>query len=209
MTGWLERLRARARSRWPRAQRTWLWRQVFVVWGLAQALPADILDQLPLLQTVTAPIVAAVPSAASFVARCDFPQVAEVILALGWLLAPANLLFGLLLPEHTLKSRPQRLVGELDDLRPADRNSTAFWFAGVFWLVAIPSLLWMLLAVPILHPDHGVDDEITLLACSFRMAFGLYAQAISSVTGLLAAIWFVAAGHFLGSFVAFVRRRPA
>lgn len=160
----------------------------------------------PLLRRLIGPIVAAIPSAESFVARCAFPQIAEVILALGWMLAGVNLLFGLLLPEHMHKARPRRVVGDVDDLVLPGRSATAVCWAGTAWIVAVAGLMWMLVALPIFDPAYGVDDEGALYAFTNRLTFGFVAQALSNLTGFAMAGCAVAAGHLAGSFVAFLRR---
>lgn len=203
---WLERLRARVRARWGARAKKLMLGQAFFLWGLAQALPADVLDQLPMLRHVTGPVVSAIPSAASFVARSDFPQVAEVILCIGWLLAVPNLLFGLLLPEHMQKSRPPRVFGELMDIKPPETGSMAFYLAGMFLLVLIPALTWMILTVPIFDPKYGVDDDYVFGGYTLRIGFGLAAQAVSNFVGFTLATWAVVAGHCAGSFLAFLRR---
>jgi hypothetical protein len=176
------------------------------MWGLAQALPTDILDQVPLLRGVTGPIVSAIPSAASLAARSAFPQVAEVILCLGWLLAVANLLFGLLLPEHLHKRRPQRVFGELMDLKPPETGFGAFFIVVLIWIGLVPYLFCTVLAVPFFDPKYGVDEWSAMYSYSNRLTFGLFAQVLSSFVGFAAAGWALATGHFIGSCLSLFRK---
>jgi hypothetical protein len=202
---WLERVRAAIRLRCGRYAHKWLRIEVLAVWGLAQALPHDVFDRAPLLKAFCDPIVSAIPSASSYVARSAFPQVAELILGIGWILAVLNLFIGVLLPEHVHKTKPRKVFGDLTDLKPEDRTFGAFFAGGLFMLFVIPTLLWAFLTIPLFDPKY-LDNDMVFWSFTYRLSFGFVAQVASSLLGFLAALWFVAAGHFIGFFVSFWSR---
>jgi len=200
--GWIDKVRAYARSRWGKHARKWIWGQVLFIWGLTQALPVDILDQLPFLKSMCAPIVGEIPYISTYVDRSSFPQVTELILCIGWLIAPLNIVFGIVFPEYMHKGKPRTVFGNLMDIKPEGKGFNGFFFAGVVMLILIPALIWLFLTVPVFDPKYGIGDS-ALLSFNVRFTFGFVGQVVSNGLGLLAAAWIVAMGHFIGFFLSF------
>jgi hypothetical protein len=203
----LDRFRARARANWRPSLRMWFWGQVILIWVLAQTLPVDVLDRLPVLRALCAPIVAAVAYIPGYIGRSAFPQVTELVVCLGWLIAPLNVLFGVLFPEHFFTTKPKVVFGYMKDLKAAETGITAFFLAGIFMLILVPMLFKMFVTVPMFDPrfKYGITDDL-FYSHSVRATLGIAAQVMSNGLGWLAAYWIVLAGHFIGSLVSMFRK---
>ena len=126
---WMDGIRAAARKRWGRHAKKWIWGQFILIWGLAQLLPVDILDRLPFLSSVCAPIVRVIPYISGYIGRSAFPQVTELIICLGWLIALLNVVFGVLFPEYLFRTKPKVVFGDLRNLKPTDAGFSGFFLA--------------------------------------------------------------------------------
>ena len=195
----LDDIRTALRKRWGRHTKKWIWGQVFFIWGLAQVLPIDVLDQIPILRSICAPIVSTVALIPGYIARSSFPQVTELVFCLGWLLVSVNIVFGILFPEYMSTAKPKTIFGDLRDLKPESTNVFGLVFATAIMLVLIPVLIWMVLTVPLFDVNYKygtVDDH--LHSHTIRITFGFFVQAFSNLLGIAAGAWIVLCGHLFG-----------
>jgi hypothetical protein len=139
---------------------------------------------------------------ASYIAISSFPQVATLILAIGWLLVPLNFLYGILLPERLINVNPPRVFGHYHDIRPK-RGERVGEVTGYLsrWagIIFIPLILYLFTRVYVFGgPGQAVEDD--WYSHQWRITFGFYAQLVSAGVGYVAAIWLIIFGHTVGAF---------
>jgi hypothetical protein len=146
-------------------------------------LPKDVLDQIPQLKRICDPIIAILPNITEYISRSTFSQVAELVLCLGWLIAPLNFIFVILLSEPVTLNKIKQ---EADRLQT---NVTSSAIASIIFIFVLPLAVWALVTIPLFGPDSGA--EVTDYSYNYRFVFAIVGQGMSNFVGVYCAIWVI------------------
>lgn len=170
------------------SRKKWFLAQTLTLFAIAETAPTDVLDRNTWLKYLSKPVVTLLPNVASYIGASQFPQVAELVLSLGWYLVIPNFL--------VLMYAFQKGHVTIESIKEANSranvDASQFRWALLFFIVAIPIAILAILFYPI---DWRIETSTPITALEYslssRTVFGLMGQALSNFIGSYLALWFL------------------